>query len=97
MKTLALKVMTDSPIGSPMLKLRVPLILDLPEDAWFDIGLLHKDIRLALQLADELHVPVPSARAAEGILSEAEEMGYEHRDIAAIHEVLTKQSEARRV
>lgn len=96
-RELALKVMTDSPIGSPMLKLRTPLILDLPDDAWFDIALLHKDIRLALQLADELHVPVPSARAAEGILSEAEEMGYEHRDIAAIYEVLTKQSEARQV
>jgi 3-hydroxyisobutyrate dehydrogenase-like beta-hydroxyacid dehydrogenase len=89
-RKLALEVMTGSPIGSPMLKARVPLILDLPEDAWFDIGMMHKDIRLALETAGELQVPVPSAHAADQVLSRAEELGYEHRDIAGIHEVLSK-------
>jgi 3-hydroxyisobutyrate dehydrogenase-like beta-hydroxyacid dehydrogenase len=89
-RELALKVMTQSPIGSPMLKARVPLVLDLPEDAWFDIGLMHKDIGLALEAAAELNVPVPSARAAEEVLTEASELGYEHRDLAAIFEVLGK-------
>jgi 3-hydroxyisobutyrate dehydrogenase-like beta-hydroxyacid dehydrogenase len=41
---LAAKVMTESAIGSPMLKARVPLVLDLPEEAWFDVRLMHKDI-----------------------------------------------------
>ena len=91
----ALEVMTESPIGSPMLKARAPLVLDLPDDAWFDIGLMHKDIRLALQTADELHVPVPSARAAEEVLTDAGELGYEHRDIAALYEVLAKETEAK--
>ena len=58
---LAAKVMTDSAIGSPMLKARVPLVLDLPDEAWFDIGLMHKDVRLALATARELDVPLPSA------------------------------------
>ena len=89
-RELALEVMTQSPIGSPMLKARAPLILDLPEDAWFDVGLMHKDIRLALEAAAELNVPTPSARAADQVLSEAGELGYEHRDIAAIFEVLGK-------
>jgi 3-hydroxyisobutyrate dehydrogenase-like beta-hydroxyacid dehydrogenase len=89
-RELALEVMTQSPIGSPMLKARVPLVLDLPEDAWFDIGLMHKDIGLALEAAGELNVSVPSARAAEEVLTEACELGYEHRDIAAIFEVLGK-------
>jgi 3-hydroxyisobutyrate dehydrogenase-like beta-hydroxyacid dehydrogenase len=89
-RELALEVMTQSPIGSPMLKARAPLVLDLPEDAWFDIGLMHKDIRLALEAAAELNVPVPSARAADEVLTEAGELGYEHRDIAAIFEVLGK-------
>jgi 3-hydroxyisobutyrate dehydrogenase-like beta-hydroxyacid dehydrogenase len=89
-RELALKVMTQSPIGSPMLKARVPLVLDLPEDAWFDIGLMHKDIGLALEAAAELEVPVPTARAAEEVLTEASELGYEHRDLAAIFEVLGK-------
>jgi 3-hydroxyisobutyrate dehydrogenase-like beta-hydroxyacid dehydrogenase len=87
-RDLALEVMTQSPIGSPMLKARVPLFLELPEDAWFDIGLMHKDIRLALEAAAELSVPVPSARAADEVLTKAGELGYEHRDIAAIFEVL---------
>ena len=45
---LAATVMTESPIGSPMLKARLPLVLDLPDEAWFDVALMHKDIRLAL-------------------------------------------------
>jgi 3-hydroxyisobutyrate dehydrogenase-like beta-hydroxyacid dehydrogenase len=91
-RELALKVMTESPIGSPMLKARVPLILDLPEDAWFDVDLMRKDIRLALQTADQLHVPVLSAGAADEVLTKASELGYGHRDLAALHEVLAKTS-----
>ncbi|HEY6652908.1 MAG TPA: NAD(P)-dependent oxidoreductase [Solirubrobacterales bacterium] len=93
-RELALKVMTESPIGSPMLKARAPLILDLPEEAWFDVDLMHKDIRLALETADELHVPVLSAGAADEILTKAGELGYGHRDLAALHEVLAKTSGA---
>jgi 3-hydroxyisobutyrate dehydrogenase-like beta-hydroxyacid dehydrogenase len=85
---LALEVMTESPIGSPMLKARVPLILDNSGEAWFDVDLMHKDIRLALQTADELHVPLPSAHAADEVLTRADELGYGHRDIAALREVL---------
>src|SRR5581483_3736741 len=44
---LAAEVMAASPIGSPMLKARAPLVLDLPEEAWFDVRLMHKDIDLA--------------------------------------------------
>jgi 3-hydroxyisobutyrate dehydrogenase-like beta-hydroxyacid dehydrogenase len=85
---LAAKVMTESAIGSPMLKARVPLVLDLPDEAWFDIGLMHKDIRLALATARERGVPLPSAGVADELLGRATELGYERRDIAAIYEVL---------
>jgi 3-hydroxyisobutyrate dehydrogenase-like beta-hydroxyacid dehydrogenase len=85
---LALEVMTESPIGSPMLKARVPMILDSSGEAWFDVDLMHKDIRLVLQTADELHVPLPSAHAADEVLTRADELGYGHRDIAALREVL---------
>ncbi len=85
---LALKVMTESPIGSPMLKARVPLILDSSGEAWFDVDLMQKDIRLALQTADELHVPLPSAHAADEVLTRADELGYGRRDIAVLREVL---------
>ena len=89
---LAAEVMSTSPIGSPMLKARVPLLLDLPDHAWFDVELMHKDIRLARQTADELGTQAPSAEVADKVLTKATELGYGHRDIAALHEVLARTS-----
>lgn len=89
---LAAEVMSESPIGSAMLKARLPLILDLPEQAWFDVALLHKDVRLALKVAHELGAPAPAAEVADAILQTAERFGYAHRDIAAVHEVLAQQA-----
>jgi 3-hydroxyisobutyrate dehydrogenase-like beta-hydroxyacid dehydrogenase len=89
-RKLASSVITDSPIGSPMLKLRAPLVLDLPQDAWFDVGLMRKDIRLALAMGRELGVTLPSAAVVNDVLSKAVELGFERRDIAAIFEVLAR-------
>ena len=87
---LAAEVMSTSSIGSPMLKARVPLLLDLPEQAWFDVTMMHKDIRLALETADQLAIPLPSASVADQILTRADELGYAHRDLASLHNVLTE-------
>jgi 3-hydroxyisobutyrate dehydrogenase-like beta-hydroxyacid dehydrogenase len=87
---IALEVMTQSPIGSPMLKARAPLVLDLPEDAWFDIELMHKDIGLALAMAADLNVPLASADVADKALSRAEELGFGKRDLAALFQVLER-------
>jgi 3-hydroxyisobutyrate dehydrogenase-like beta-hydroxyacid dehydrogenase len=85
---LAADVMTSSAIGSPMLKARAPLVLDLPEHAWFDVALMHKDIKLALATARAEGVPAPGAAVADELLAEAAERGYAHRDIAALFAVL---------
>jgi 3-hydroxyisobutyrate dehydrogenase-like beta-hydroxyacid dehydrogenase len=87
-RELAVNVMTSSPIGSPMLKARAALVLDLPDEAWFDVGLMQKDIVLALDEARRLRVPLPSAAAADELLTVARALGYEHRDLAALFEVL---------
>jgi 3-hydroxyisobutyrate dehydrogenase-like beta-hydroxyacid dehydrogenase len=87
---LAARAMTGSAIGSPMLRARAPLVLDLPEQAWFDVRLMHKDIRLALRAARESKVALPAASAADEVLSRAEEMGYGHRDIAGLFQVLAR-------
>jgi 3-hydroxyisobutyrate dehydrogenase-like beta-hydroxyacid dehydrogenase len=89
---LAAEVMSTSSIGSPMLKARVPLILDLPEHAWFDVAMMHKDIRLARKTADELEITLPSAKVLDETLTTAGELGYAHRDLAALYEVLAKSS-----
>jgi 3-hydroxyisobutyrate dehydrogenase-like beta-hydroxyacid dehydrogenase len=85
---LAVDVMTSSPIGSPMLRARAALVLDLPDEAWFDIGLMQKDVVLALDAARQLRVPLPSAAAADELLTVARALGYERRDLAALFEVL---------
>jgi 3-hydroxyisobutyrate dehydrogenase-like beta-hydroxyacid dehydrogenase len=87
-RKLALDVMTQSPIGSPMLKARADLILDLPDEAWFDVSLMQKDVALALDTGRELHVPLPAAATADQVLTLARAFGYERRDIAALFEVL---------
>ena len=89
----AAEIMTGSPIGSPMLKARVPLVLDKPDETWFDVDLMHKDIRLARQAGAELATPLPTAAVADEILSRAHDLGYGQRDIAAVHEVLAHLSE----
>lgn len=86
--SLAAEVMSQSPVGSAMLRARLPLILDLPAQAWFDVALLHKDVRLALATAGRLRTPAPSARSADRVFDTAERLGYAHRDIAAVREVL---------
>src|SRR5579872_5678295 len=84
----AVDVMLETAIGSPMLKARAGLVLDLPEEAWFDVRLMQKDIVLALDAARELRIPLPSAAAADELLTLARASGYERRDIAALFEVL---------
>jgi 3-hydroxyisobutyrate dehydrogenase-like beta-hydroxyacid dehydrogenase len=84
----AVEVMTQSPIGSPMLRARADLVLDLPDQAWFDVGLMQKDIVLALDTARQLGLPLQTAAVADEMLTRARALGYEHRDIAALAEIL---------
>jgi 3-hydroxyisobutyrate dehydrogenase-like beta-hydroxyacid dehydrogenase len=87
---LAAETMAASSIGSPMLRTRAPLVLDLPEQAWFDMRFMHKDIRLALAAARDGEVPLPAATTADAVLSRAEQLGYGHRDIAGLFQVLDR-------
>jgi 3-hydroxyisobutyrate dehydrogenase-like beta-hydroxyacid dehydrogenase len=88
----AAEIMTESPIGSPMLKARVPLVLDKPDETWFDIELMHKDIRLARQAGEAAATPLPTAAVADEMLTRAEQLGFGNRDIAALHATLAHQS-----
>ena len=86
----AAEVMAASPLGSPMLKARAELVLDLPDEAWFDVRFMQKDVALALDAGRELRVPLLSAAAADTVLTVARASGYERRDIAALFEVLAQ-------
>jgi 3-hydroxyisobutyrate dehydrogenase-like beta-hydroxyacid dehydrogenase len=87
---LARDVMTQSPIGSPMLEARAELLFDLPDEAWFDVSLMQKDIALALEAARGPSRCVPSATAADKVLEVAVDSGHGRRDIAALFTVLAE-------
>jgi 3-hydroxyisobutyrate dehydrogenase-like beta-hydroxyacid dehydrogenase len=87
-RELAVEVMAESSIGSPLLRGRASLVLDLPDDAWFDVELAHKDIRLALATGRRDRVPLPMAGLTDDWLTTAASLGYGHRDIAALYAVL---------
>jgi 3-hydroxyisobutyrate dehydrogenase-like beta-hydroxyacid dehydrogenase len=87
---LAVDILTNSAVGSPMLKTRGSFVLDLPERALFDVDLMRKDLHLALEAAGALGVPVPSAAVAKQLFTAASAMGYADRDIAVVYEVLAE-------
>jgi 3-hydroxyisobutyrate dehydrogenase-like beta-hydroxyacid dehydrogenase len=45
-------------------------------------------VALALDTGRELHIPLPSAATADQLLTLASALGYEHRDLAALYQVL---------
>jgi 3-hydroxyisobutyrate dehydrogenase len=92
----ALDVMTESAIGSPMLKARAAIVLDPPDEAWFDMTLMQKDVELALDAARRLAIPAPTAERADEMLKEARSLGYERRDIAAFFQLLEELAAERR-
>ena len=89
-RKLAVEVMTESPIGSPMLKARAALVLDLPEEAWFDVGLMQKDLVLALDTGTAAARPASVRRSRRRVSTIARALGYERRDLASLHEVLSR-------
>ena len=93
-RDVALQVMTHSAIGSPMLQARAPLVRDLPDAAWFDVVMMQKDLRLALERGRDEGVPLPSTTVADQVLSTARAAGYEHRDIASMFRVLSEMAAA---
>ena len=90
---LAIEVMTQSPIGSPMLKARAGLLRQLPDEAWFNVELMQKDVALALDAGRRLPVSLPSAATADQMLTVARAMGYGARDLAGLFEVLARVSD----
>jgi 3-hydroxyisobutyrate dehydrogenase-like beta-hydroxyacid dehydrogenase len=92
---LALEVMANSPIGSPMLKARAPLVFDLPDEAWFTLGLVQKDVELARAVAAGLGLPLPTADRVDEVLRLARDLGYERRDLAAFFRVLQEMARGR--
>jgi 3-hydroxyisobutyrate dehydrogenase len=96
-REVALDVMLGSVIASPMLKYRAPFVLDMPDEAWFDVNMMQKDMLLALEAGRQLDVPMPTTAVSNELLTAARGMGLEHNDFAVVYEVLAELAGVRRV
>jgi 3-hydroxyisobutyrate dehydrogenase-like beta-hydroxyacid dehydrogenase len=86
----AVNVLTHSAVASPMIQYRGPFVLRQPEEAWFDVNMMQKDMVLALDMGRELIVPLPTTSISNEFLTAARAMGLEKQDFAAVFEVLAK-------
>ena len=86
----AVEVMLASVIASPMLKYRGPFVLGMPEEPWFDVGMMQKDMLLALEAGRELDVSMPTTAAVNELLTAARGMGLGHHDFAIVYEALAR-------
>jgi 3-hydroxyisobutyrate dehydrogenase-like beta-hydroxyacid dehydrogenase len=73
-----------------MLGYRGPFVLDLPDDAWFNVKRMQKDTVLALEMGRALGVPLPTAATANEWLTAARGLGLEEKDCAAVFHVLAR-------
>jgi 3-hydroxyisobutyrate dehydrogenase-like beta-hydroxyacid dehydrogenase len=91
-REVAVEVLTNSVIASPMVKYRCPFVLDMPEEAWFNVNMMQKDMNLALELARQVDVPMPTTAATNELLTAARGMGLAEYDFAILFEVLARMS-----
>ena len=88
----AMEVMLNSVIASPSLKYRAPFILNMPDEAWFDVNMMQKDMLLALEMGRELDVPLPTVAVSNEYLTAARALGLAKQDFAIVYKVLAKMS-----
>jgi len=88
----AVEVLLHSVIASPMVRYRGPFVLKQPEEAWFDVDMMQKDLLLALEAGRELDVALPTTAVSNQLLTAARAMGLQERDFATVFTVLARMS-----
>ena len=88
----AVETLLRSVVASPMVKYRGPFVLGMPAEAWFDVGMMQKDLRLALDLGRGLGVTLPSTALTHEWLAAAGGLGLGDYDFAVIFDVLAELS-----
>jgi len=89
-REVAVDVLTHSAVASPMIQYRGPFVLQQPEEAWFDVNMMQKDMLLAMELGRQLDVPVPTTAVTNEFLTAARGMGWEKLDFAVVFDVLAR-------
>jgi 3-hydroxyisobutyrate dehydrogenase-like beta-hydroxyacid dehydrogenase len=84
----AVEVMLNSVIASPMVKYRCPFVLNMPDEAWFDVNMMQKDMLLALELGRSSNVSLPTTAVTNELLTTARALGLEKQDFAVLFNAL---------
>ncbi len=91
-REVAVEVLLNSVIASPMVKYRGPFVLEMPDEAWFSVNMMQKDMNLALELGRQLDIPLPTTAITNEYLTAARGLGLEKQDFAALFKVLANLS-----
>ena len=86
----AVEVLLNSVIASPMVKYRGPFVLKMPDEAWFDVDMMQKDMTLALEMGRQLDVPLPTTAVTNEFLTAARGLGLAEKDFAVVFHVLAR-------
>lgn len=89
-REVAVEALLSSVIASPMLKYRGPFVLEMPEEAWFNVNMMQKDMNLALEAGRRLDVPMPTTAISNELLTAARGMGLVEQDFAVVYEVMAQ-------
>ena len=82
-------LLADSPVLSLTSNLRLDSLLDTTHPGWFSPALARKDLRLAIDLAEETGVGVRIGPATEELLTTVIDAGGEWPDFSAVIEALS--------
>jgi 3-hydroxyisobutyrate dehydrogenase-like beta-hydroxyacid dehydrogenase len=88
----AVDVLTHSVVASPMVQYRGPFVLKMPDEAWFNVNMMQKDMQLALELGHQLDVPMPTTAVTNEFLTAARGMGMAAKDFAVVFDALARMS-----
>jgi 3-hydroxyisobutyrate dehydrogenase-like beta-hydroxyacid dehydrogenase len=88
----AVDVLLKSVIASPMIRYRGPFVLEQPAEAWFDVNMMQKDLRVALEMGRTLDVPLPTTATTNEMLTAARALGLADKDFAAVFNALATMS-----
>ena len=91
-RDIAIEVLLNSVVASPALKYRIPMIQNPPDEAMFDMNMMQKDLKLALEMGQDLKVPLPTTALSNEWLTAARGMGLSDQDHVAVFQVLARLS-----
>lgn len=91
-REIAVEVLANGVIASPMVQYRSKFVLKLPDEPLFNVNMQQKDMQLALEMGRKLDIPLPTTSVTNEFLTAARGMGFADKDFAAMFNVLAAMS-----